>query len=64
MDWIEIFVCRMTIWFLRRGYGANCETKDTDDFPEMKSEGYPRCASCQAREVIELLEEHIHLIQS
>lgn len=64
MDWIEILVCRVTIWFLRRGYGANCETKDTDDFSDLASDEWPRCASCQAKETVDFLEEHIRLLKS
>lgn len=64
MDWIEILVCRLTIWFLKRGYGANCETKDTDDFPDIVPGKLPRCGSCQAKETIALLEEHILLLKS
>lgn len=64
MDWIEILVCRLTIWFLKRDYGANCETKDTDDFHDLVHEGYPRCASCQAKETTDFLEEHIRLLKS
>lgn len=50
---------RFLIWRLRKGYGANCEALDTNDFPELKWE--ERCASCRAKEVIEFLERHMKL---
>jgi hypothetical protein len=65
MDFIERQVLRLTIWFLKRGYGADCRTKDTDDllFPGqdrgLNSQG--RCPSCEAREVIEFLQRTIDL---
>ncbi len=52
------------IWFLKRGYGANCETKDTDDFADLVPGEWPRRASCRAGETIEFLEEHIELAKS
>lgn len=65
MDRIEIWVCRWLIRRLRIGYGANCTTRDTTDYPEhpraLNAQG--RCASCQAAEVIEWLEGHIELCE-
>ena len=67
-NYLEILVTRLMIWVIRRGYGADCEGSDLDDFPEMhttaKSVFDPgRCASCRAKEVIDWLEEHIKLIE-
>lgn len=52
-------VARLMIWCLRAGYGADCETKDTDDFPELnwKLSDQGRCGSCEAREVIDWLKK-------
>ena len=61
MDYLEKLACRFLIWRLKIGYGANCKTRDLDDFKEDGGD-YPRCASCQARETIEFLEEHIKTI--
>ena len=46
---------RFLIWKLKRDYGT-CETKDTDDFPELKKS---MCPSCRCKEVIEFLEEYV-----
>ena len=56
---MEKILIRFLIRLLKKGYGADCETKDIDDFPELKGEQKGRCPSCQAREVIEFLERHI-----
>ena len=59
-EFIHITIMKLAIWSIRRGYGANCPTKDTDDFPELKES---LCGSCQAKEIIEWLEERIGLIK-
>lgn len=69
LDTIDIWACKLVIWFLKRGYGANCETWDyEDDYgdnakhpTEVNAGG--RCASCCAKEVIIWLENHISLIK-
>lgn len=51
MDRVEIWVCRWLIRRIRAGYGAACP-----DYAK-------HCASCEARDVIEWLENHIKLLQ-
>ena len=63
MNWIEIQVTRLMIWFLLKGYGPKCTTKDTDDFPGLEKNPQARCACCQAHETIEFLEEHLDLLK-
>ena len=65
-NFLEKLACRFLIWRLKIGYGANCKTSDLDDFPEMlrpKPSDYithsGRCGSCQAKEAIHFLEEHL-----
>lgn len=62
-DKIDIIIARIAIWSIKKGYGANCETRDTDDFPELRNSNKGRCASCRAREIIEWIEDHIRLIK-
>lgn len=59
-DYIDIIIAKLAIWSIRRGYGANCETSDLDDFPVV---GDTRCPSCRAKEIIDWLEEHISEIK-
>lgn len=68
-DKLDVLIARIAIWSIRKGYGANCETSDIDDFPndyktpqDVVSER--RCASCRAKETIDWLEKHIDLISS
>lgn len=63
MDWVEIRVIRVMIWFIRRGWGANCKTKDLDDMDGLAWDNPGRCGSCRAKEVIEWLEDDIKLIK-
>lgn len=65
MNWLEIQFWKFAIWLIKRGYGADCETSDLDDFPDdhttaksVFDEG--RCASCRAREMIDWIEQHIN----
>jgi len=67
LDKLDILIAKLAIWSIRRGYGADCEMSDLDEF----SEEYKipkdvfrssRCSSCRAKEVIDWLEEHIKLI--
>ncbi len=73
-DKIEIRFWRFAIWLIRRGYGANCETSDLEDFEfngldAMRVRGWRdvfapgRCASCRAREAIDWIQKHIELIE-
>ena len=59
---VDVVVARVAIWYIRRGYGANCETTDKEDFGENYLEE-ARCGSCRAKEIIDWLEDHIKLIQ-
>lgn len=61
-DYIEIKITQLMIWRLRKGYGANCETKDIDDFPN-EDISKSRCPSCKYKECIDLLNEHIENIK-
>lgn len=53
------------IWSIKKGYGADCETKDYEDFPELNkpSSTEGRCGSCVASEIIDWLEDRIKLIK-
>ena len=63
MDRIEIWVAKAMIYFIKKGYGCDCPTRDLDDWPELSENSVARCASCRAREVVEWLESHISLIE-
>lgn len=44
--------------FITKGWGKRCETKDTDDFPEMKDDPLAnRCATCEMWEHYDELNE-------
>jgi len=67
MKHLETLACRFLIWRFKRGYGAECETYDLDDFDtieppykEWVMKG-ARCPSCRAEETIQFLENHINL---
>ena len=62
MNYLEIQFWRVDKWIIRRGYGANCETRDIDDFPD-EDLGKARCASCKAKEMIGWIDEHIEVIK-
>lgn len=47
MNYLEILTMKLAIWFLKKGWGANCL-----DFAE-------GCQSCEARRVIHFLEKDI-----
>lgn len=61
MIWIEIQFWNFVKWVIRRGYGANCASRDTDDFPGLPENA--RCGSCRAAEVIDWIDRHIELIK-
>lgn len=61
-DWLEIKLFQLVILVIRKGYGANCKTKDTDDFKDMEGK-WTRCPSCKAAEVVEWMEGHVELIK-
>lgn len=64
-DWIEIKFWQIAIGLIKSGYGADCETKDYEDFADHPHEvtATNRCASCRAREVIDWINHHIELIK-
>ena len=64
LDEFDVLLSRLMIYRLRAGYGADCETRDTDDFPELRDTPAARCGSCRAGEIIEWLEQHVDLIKS
>ena len=50
---------QLVIRKIRKDYGANCKTRDVDDFPELReAHSYLRCQSCRARDVIRFLEDY------
>lgn len=61
MQIIEHFILRLAIAVLKRGYGADCPTRDVDDMPELKMYPIARCASCEAAECIDFLQRTIDL---
>jgi len=71
MKYIEILLFKFLKWHIRRGYGADCETSDLDDFEEdyKKSKMSEvvshngRCGSCRARETIVWIDQHIDLLK-
>lgn len=60
-DRLDILIVKLAIWSLKNSYGANCSTKDKDDFKDLPE--FPRCPSCEAKEIITWLEAHIKLIK-
>lgn len=67
-NFIEIKITQLMIWIIKKGYGADCETYDLEDYPETFTKPkdvfhHARCGSCQAKEIIEWLEGHIDLIK-
>ena len=68
MKIIEILFWKLARWIIIRGYGANCETSDLDDFPEdykVPKDVFldRRCGSCRAKEVVEWIDKHIELLR-
>jgi hypothetical protein len=59
MLYFEIQFWRIAKWLIRKVYGADCPTRDTDDFGLVET----RCASCRAKEIIEWIDEHIELLK-
>jgi len=57
MNYLETQFWKIAIWLIKRGYGADCDTHDLDDF-----NGEARCPSCKAKDIIEWIEEHIELL--
>lgn len=60
MKLIRIWFWQLVKYFIKKDYGADCETSDLEDFP---GEGFPRCPSCKAKEMIDFIDEHISLIK-
>jgi hypothetical protein len=60
MKYLEILFWKIAIWLIKKEWGADCLSKDTDDFPEL---GYPRCGSCRAKEIIDWIEYNIELLK-
>ena len=68
MKYLEKLACRFLIQRFRDGYGADCETYDLTDFPELgfskeRVISDSRCPSCRAEETIKFLKDHIDLIE-
>ena len=47
----EVPFVRLFIWYIKRGYGANCP-----DYEE-------KCPSCEAKKIVDWLEDHVKLIK-
>lgn len=62
IDYLDVKLAQLMIYRIRKGYGCNCDTKDTDDFSGEDLSG-SRCPSCKAREIVKWLEEYIELIK-
>lgn len=60
-DWIEIQFWEYGKYLIRKGYGADCETKDLDDLGDIAKDA--RCGSCYAEEMIEWIDNHIKLLE-
>jgi len=50
-DLLDILIAKLAIWSIKRGYGANCK-----DYAN-------GCAGCEAKKIINWLEDHIKLIR-
>lgn len=61
MQYIDNIILRLAIWVLKRGYGADCPTRDVADMPELVGHPELRCASCLASETIDFLQNTIDL---
>jgi len=64
MNIIETLFFRLMRHIIVKGYGANCETKDTDEYPQLIGKTSQRCASCRAKEVVEWIDDHIELLKT
>ena len=62
MNKIEIWSCKLVIYFLKKGYGPKCRTLDLEDIQEIEYDTQGRCPTCKAHEIINWLESHIDLI--
>ena len=67
-DFLEIKFWQFAKYLIIKGYGANCETCDLDDFREMYKEPKDvfysgRCSSCRAKEVCVWIDSHIELLR-
>ncbi len=61
MHIIDNIILRLAIGVLKRGYGADCPTRDVEDLPELVGHPELRCASCLAAECIDFLQNTIDL---
>lgn len=59
IDHIDVAIAKLMIWRIREGYGADCETRDVDDYCNTALNPERRCPSCKAAEIIDWLEDHI-----
>lgn len=59
IDYIEhIFekiIFKLTIWRIKKGWGANCENLDEEWYTDSG------CGGCRAKKTIEFLEHHLDL---
>ena len=60
----EVLFWKKAKRLLKKGYGANCKTRDIDDFPDIKEfkNARGRCPGCRAKEVIELIDDDIDIL--
>ncbi|MDD3267666.1 MAG: hypothetical protein PHC75_10875 [Burkholderiales bacterium] len=57
MKHIEILFWKIAKHIIKKGYGADCSA------PDIPRPILPRCASCEAKEVIDFIDRHIDLIK-
>ena len=68
MNKLEIKFWKFAQFLIKRGYGADCEISDLEDFPEdyktpqdVFAQG--RCGSCRAKETLNWIDYHIKLLK-
>jgi len=64
-DWFELQLWKIARNRLIKGFGCNCATVDTDDFPghdkHLNAPG--RCPSCAAKEVVQWIDAYMRLLK-
>ncbi len=51
MDYLEILIFRIAMWFIKRAFNLNCDTY------------YRGCIECRAKDAYDFLQETIELIK-
>lgn len=69
-NYLEIWFWQIARRIIIKGYGADCETRDLDDFEDewtkeikeaLELDG--RCPSCKAKEIVSWIDGHIELLK-